>query len=107
MVAILAAAHAQRLQEVTDAFRLADATAPARARALAELQVAHVAEAEELARAGVLVRGPARDSWYLSEAAVVARRHASARSSSKVIVLLCVVAGLVAVGLGVLLAMRD
>ena len=101
LVAILAAAHAQRVQAVTDAFRLAGATAPERARTLDALGVAHAAEAAELARLGILVPGPGRDSWYLSEAAVVARRAAGARIGSRalvLIILLLVVVGAVAVG---------
>lgn len=107
LVAILAAARARRLQAVTDAFRVAGATAPERARTLAALGVAQAAEAAELARGGVLVPGPERDSWYLSEAAIVARRAARARIGSRVLVpilLLLVVVGAVAVG--VLLADR-
>ena len=107
LVAILAAAHAQRLQAVTDAFRIAGATAPERARTLRALGIAHAAEAAELARVGVLVPGPERDSWYLSEAAVVARRNAGVRIGSRALVLimlLLVVVGAIAVG--VLLADR-
>ena len=102
LVAIMAAAHAQRVQAVTDAFRLAGATAPERARTLAALGVAPGAEVAELTRVGVLVPGPGRDSWYLSEAAVVARRRAAGtRLGSRtlvLIILLLVVVGAVAVG---------
>ena len=106
LVAIIAA-HARRTQEVTDAFRLAGATAPDRARSLAELGVRHAAEADELARAGVLVRGPRGDTWYLSEAAVVARRQTGARASRWVLVVAAVLLALGAVALGVLLADRP
>jgi hypothetical protein len=102
LVAIMAAAHAQRVQAVMDAFRLAGATAPERARSLAALGLTHTAEAAELANAGVLVRGPGRDSWYLSEAAVVARRKAgrhSHRTALLVLILLLVATGAVAVGM--------
>lgn len=85
VVAIVAAAHAQRLQEITDAFRLAGATAPERARTLEALGVMHREEVAELARAGVLVAGPGRDSWYLSESAVVARRAAGNRRTRRAI----------------------
>ena len=101
LVAIMAAAHAQRVQAVTDAFRLAGATAPERARTLAALGIAQSSEVAELARVGVLVPGPGRDSWYLSEAAVVARRRAGTRLGSRslvLIILLLVVVGAVAVG---------
>ncbi len=103
LVAIMVAARAQRLQAVTDAFRVAGATAPERARTLAALGVAQSEEAAELARVGVLVPGPERDSWYLSEVAVVARRAAGARRGSRTL-LVSVLLLLAAVALGVLLA---
>ena len=107
LVAIMAAAHAQRVQAVTDAFRLAGATAPERARSLQALGVVHAAEAAELANAGVLVRGSGRDTWYLSEAAIVARRDAGARMSARALVLVVLLLAVVAaVGVGVLLAKR-
>ena len=107
LVAILAAAHAQRVQAVTDAFRIAGATAPERARTLEALNVTHAAEAAELARVGVLVPGPERDSWYLSEAAVVARREAGARIGSRALVLILLLLAVVgAVAIGVLLEHR-
>ena len=107
LVAIMAAAHAQRLQAVTDAFRLAGATAPERARTLAALGIAQSSEVAELARVGVLVPGPGRDSWYLSEAAVVARRAAGARTGPRALVLILLLLAVVgAGGVGVLLANR-
>jgi hypothetical protein len=74
LVAIIAAQHAQRLREVMDAFRVAGATAPERARTLDALGVTHAREVAELEGQGVLVPGPGAGTWYLSEAAVVARR---------------------------------
>ena len=106
LVAIMVAAHAQRVQEVTDAFRLGDATAPERARSLEALGVAHAAEAAELAGAGVLVPGPAAGTWYLSEAAVVARRQGDGTASRRVVVVTLILAAAVAVVAGVLLAVR-
>lgn len=91
VVAIIAAEHARRMQEVTDAFRVAGATAPERARSLEELNLAHVASgAEALARDGVLLPGRGHDTWYLSEAAVVARRRARARMPRPAVLLLAV-----------------
>lgn len=107
VVAAIAAAHAQRIQEITDTFRVAGVTAPDRARSLAALGIPHAAEAEELARAGVLVPGPGSGSWYLDEAAVVARRQAGARTPRWVLVVLLVLAVLGAVAAGVLLAGRN
>ena len=106
VVAIIAAAHAQRLQAVTDAFRLAGATAPERAQSLATLGVAHEAEVAELASAGVLLRGPGRDTWYLSEAAVVARRDARRHVPRVLLVVLIVLLALTAILAGVLMNTR-
>jgi hypothetical protein len=101
------AAHAQRVQAVMDAFRLAGATDPDRARTLAALAVRHAAEAEELARGGVLLPGPGRDTWYLSEAAVVARRGPDARPARSVVIVIMLLVALGALAVGVLLANRH
>jgi hypothetical protein len=106
LVAIMAAAHARRLQDVTDAFRLGDATAPERARSLEALGVAHAAEAAELADAGVLVPGRAAGTWYLSEAAVVARRRSKGGAPRRVLVVILILTAVMAVAAGVLLASR-
>jgi hypothetical protein len=106
VVAIAAAARARRIREVTDAFRLAGATAPERAQSLATLGVTHASAADELARAGVLVAGPGRDTWYLSEAAVIARRDA--RVPRKLLVVLVIVLlATMAIGIGALMANRG
>ena len=107
VVTMLIAAHAQRVQEVMEAFRRAGATAPERARSLAALGVAHAAEAEELARAGVLVPGAAPDTWYLSEAAVVARRRTEARSARRVLAIALLVGVALVLVAGGLLAIRH
>ena len=106
VVAIAAAAHARRVQEVTDAFRLAGATAPERAQSLAALGLTHAAAVDELARAGVLVAGPGRETWYLSEAAVVARRDAPV-PRRMLVVLVIVLLATMAILVGVLLANRG
>ena len=79
VAALAAQEHERRVQEVTDAFRLAGATAPARARSLAELRVDHADAAESLVAARLLQPGSAPDTWYLDEAAVIAQREARAR----------------------------
>lgn len=79
VAALAAQQHALAVQEVTDAFRVSGATAPERARTLAELRVAHTSTAESLVKAGLLRPGAAPDTWYLDEAAVVAQRQARAR----------------------------
>jgi hypothetical protein len=102
-VAVIAAAHAQRIQAVTDAFRVAGATAPERARPLAALGITHESAVAELARAGVLLRGPGHDTWYLSEAAVVARRNARRNVPRAVLVVLIVLLAVLAIAAGVLM----
>jgi hypothetical protein len=96
VAALAAQQHALQVQEVTDAFRLAGATAPERARTLAELRVAHAATAESLVKAGLLRPGAAAGAWYLDEAAVVAHRGARAgRGRSRpVIIAIGALAGL-------------
>ncbi len=106
MVAIIAAAQAQRAQEVTDAFRVAGATAPERARSLAALGLRHEAAVDELARAGVLVAGPARDSWWLDEAAVVARRRATGKATGRQLLVLFLVVAASLVALATLMLSR-
>jgi hypothetical protein len=104
LVAIMAAAHARRVQQVTDACRLGHATAPERARSLEALGVGdRAAEAAELARAGVLVPGAAPSTWYLDEAAVIARRRSGASGTQRALVVLLLATAL-ALGAGVLLA---
>lgn len=102
-VAIAAAAHAKRVQDVVDAFRLADATAPARARSLADLAVVRDGVVDELSRANVLVPGAQAGTWYLSETAVVARRDAQSHTGRNVV--LGVLVG-IAVVLGGLLVVK-
>lgn len=106
-IAVIAAAHAQRVQEVTDAFRLAGATAPDRAQSLEALGVQHVAEAEQLAQSGVLVSGPRGGTWYLSEAALVAQREAAAQTPRWLLVVIVVLVAIGAVAIGLLVARRS
>lgn len=107
VVAAIAAAHAQRVQEITDAFRVAGATAPDRARSLASLGVEGNEVIDELARAGVLVSGRASGTWYLDEAAVVARRQAGARTPRWLLLVIIILAVLGAIAVGVLVAGRQ
>lgn len=83
VAALAAQEHVQRLQAITDAFVRAGASAPAQARSLAELGVAHPAAADALARAGVLVRGPRPDTWYVDTVAAAARDAAAARAARR------------------------
>jgi hypothetical protein len=101
VVAIVAAQQARRVREVMDAFRLAGATAPERARTLTALGVTHASEVAQLEGQGILVPGPGAGTWYLSEAAVVARRD---RVPGPALKLVIVALALVAVLCGVLLS---
>jgi hypothetical protein len=102
VVAIVAAQHARRVRDVMDAFRLAGATAPERARTLSALGVTHDSEVAQLEGQGILVPGPGAGTWYLSEAAVVARRDRLPPKALRVV--LAVLVGLLVVLLGVLLS---
>lgn len=85
----VAAAHAERGERVTDAFRLADATKPDRARTLAELKIEDLhREVRDMTGDGVLLPGARAGSWYLSEAAFVAHREAESRKTVRVILIL-------------------
>jgi hypothetical protein len=55
VVAAAAAAHAKRIQNVVDAFRLAEATSPDRSRALTEVIVAVVGALAALAGVAIAV----------------------------------------------------
>jgi hypothetical protein len=76
VVAAAAAARRRRLQAVLDAFRIADATAPERARTLASIGTADSAELTYLIDSGVVAAGRSQGSWYLNEGAYVAHRDA-------------------------------
>ena len=103
VVAAAAAAHAKRIQNVVDAFRLAEATSPDRARALTELSIAPDAALAELTQAAVLLPGRRAGTWYLSEAAYIARREARDRAATRSVLIVAVVGALVALA-GVVIA---
>ena len=85
VVAAAAAAHAKRLQAIVDAFRLAGATAPARAQTLEELGIGRSTEVEELITQRVLVPVQSSGAWYLSESAYIARRDARASRAVRIL----------------------
>ena len=74
VVAIAAAARQKRIQDTIDAFRLADATSPDRARNVEALGIMHFEEANELAAKGILAPGRTDGTFYLNEAAYIAMR---------------------------------
>ena len=97
-VAIMAA-RMRRIQERVDAFRLADATSPDRARRLEEIGVIEDREMRDLMVDGVILSGPVTGTYYLSEAAYIYQRDR--RRWNKV----TVVIALAALILGLLLVM--
>ena len=84
MLAAAAAAQAKRIQHIIDAFRLADATAPGRARPLADIGAERNRDFDALVSDGVIVAG-AGGTWYLSEAGYIARQAAMRRRSARAI----------------------
>ena len=104
VVAAAAAAHRRRINHVLDAFRVAGATAPDRARALDTLVPARSREVDELQRAGVLVASPRGDSWYLDERAYVAWRDAGMSRRARALLLIAVL--LLAIGLAIALSIQ-
>ncbi|MES2178190.1 MAG: hypothetical protein V4550_10020 [Gemmatimonadota bacterium] len=106
-VAAIVAAHAKRLQDVIDAFRVADATAPMRARSLQELGVTHESEVEELVSEGVVLSGPRGGTWYLDEATFIANRDATSRVSRHVLVGIAIAVLLIMGALALLVPVRN
>jgi hypothetical protein len=84
VVAAAAAARAKRIQNIINAFRLADATAPGRARSLGEIGAERWSEFDVLVSDGVIVAATG-GTWYLSEAGYIAREAATSRRSARAI----------------------
>ena len=90
VVAVIAAAHARRIREVMDAFRLADATAPERAKSLEEVGARHQHEIDALARDGILVQEPG-GGWWLSERAYITHRDRQPKRAVKAVLAVVIV----------------
>jgi hypothetical protein len=102
VVAIVAAQHARRVRDVMDAFRPGRRDrARARARSLRARRDARL-RGRAAGGAGDPRPGPGAGTWYLSEAAVVARRDRLPPKALRVV--LAVLVGLLVVLLGVLLS---
>ena len=91
IIAVVAAAHARRLRETMDAFRLADATAPERAKPLEEIGARHQHEIDTLARDGILVQEPGGGGWWLSERAYITRRDRQPKRAVKAVLAVVIV----------------
>jgi hypothetical protein len=74
-IAAIAAARRRRMQEIVDAFRLADATTTERAKSCAAVGVdSGSSELVDLVRDGVLAKGLGIDTLYVDERAYIAHR---------------------------------
>ena len=62
-VVAAAAAYAKRRQAILDAFRVADATAPERARSLRNLGLERTSELEEYVKQGIVVESKQDGLW--------------------------------------------
>ena len=91
IVAVMAAAQARRIRETMDAFRLADATAPERAKSLAEIGATHEGEIDALARDGILVQEPGNGGWWLSERAFITHRDQQPKRAVKAVLAVVIV----------------
>jgi hypothetical protein len=106
IAASAAAGRARRTGAVLDAFRLAGATAPERARPLAELGLAPSPEVVAFARQRVLVHDVTTDAWYLDEAAYIALRDVPPRRAVRLLLIFIGIA-LAIVGIGMLALIRT
>lgn len=101
VIAAMAAARAQRVREVLDAFRLADATAPERALSLDEIGIAAAAEVAMLSEAGIVLQDPRTGGWWLSERAYVAHRDRQPKKAMRTLLLFITITLLI-VGIGMI-----
>ena len=106
LVANAAAGRARRLVAVLDAFRLAGATAPERARPLQQLGLTQSDEVIALARQHVLVHELATDGWYLDEAAYIAQRDVRPKRAVRLLLVFVGIA-LAIVGVGMVMLIRT
>ena len=99
VVAAAAAARRRRRQHIIDSFRLADATAPTRARSLAELGLSDDRDLESFVEHGVLLRGTEPGELYLSESAYLAYRDRTSPRVRRVVLLILVAVAVLLAGL--------
>ena len=104
VAAAAAAGHIRRVHQVLDAFRVAGATAPERARRLNDLVTGLDSEVDELARAGVLVHTSRDNGWYLDEAAYIAWRDRGSNRRARVVIAVAAALAALLVGLAVTLS---
>ena len=103
IIAVAAAARQRRLDNILDAYRLAQATSIARAQSLHALGLEPNNWVDGLRESGILRPGAAPDTWYLDEAANTANRNTRLERRRRVVRIAVGVSALAAVG-GALLA---
>jgi len=105
VVIAAAAARRKRLEGVLDRFRVAGATAPDRARSLADMGIAADGEVTTLMRDGVIRAGTERSTWYLNEGAYIAFRDS--RDSRPLRIVLAIVVAVLAIVVAAVLVYRS
>ena len=90
--AAVIAARQRRIQEIIDAFRLADATASDRARSLETIGLIHTGEFKDLLVDGVVMPGEREGTYYLSEVGYISRREDKRGLKAVLIVLVVMLA---------------
>jgi hypothetical protein len=104
-VAIAASARARRMQKVVDAFRIADATSPERARGFDEVGVDRgQSVVDDLLHRAVLAPGRREGTFYVDERGYIAHRD-ERRRRARLAMLLMVVIALGVMGAGLLAAL--
>jgi hypothetical protein len=104
IIPIIVAAHAAKVRRLLEAFRVAGATAPERARTLDALGVVPDGTLADFKEAGIIRPGPGAGTWYLDEGAHAARTASHTRGTK---VVLLVLLAILIVGLVVLLTVRP
>jgi hypothetical protein len=104
-VVAAAAARRRRRRHIIDTFRLADATAPNRARSLAELGLHDGRDLGSFVRDGVLLPGAQPGELYLSESAYLAYRDRNSPRARRVMLLVLI--ALAVLLAGVVVALRP
>jgi hypothetical protein len=101
VVAIAASARMRRMQRVVDAFRLADATAPERARSFEEIGIdPRQSIVDDLVRRDVLAPGRKGGTFFVDERGYIAHREQRRRRARLAMVLVVVIAlGVMGAGL--------
>jgi hypothetical protein len=88
--AAVIAAKQRQIQEIIDAFRLADATAADRAKSLDTIGLTHSGQLKDLLVEGVLMSGPREGTYYLSEPGYIYRREDRRGLKAVVIVMIII-----------------